>query len=312
MELRQLQYLLTVAEAGSFSRAALDLGVAQPALSRQVKKLEEELGVALLYRHGRGVTATLAGESLMQGARNILEQVEVTVRNISSLTESTKGAAAIGMPPSVGRVLSLPLAHYFREHLPNVCLRIVEAYSGTILEWIRSGRVDAGLIYDSPGIRPLEVEHLVQEDLFLVGRPSDKPPIVGKAIPFANLSKLKLVLPSRAHGLRVRLDETSKRENIQLTIELEVDALHSMLESARDGLGYTIIQASGVHEEVSRGTLKAWAIEPAVTLTLCLATGPQRAAAFSTRRLASIIRQQVFALEKKAGWHRPESKKTDK
>jgi len=306
MELRQIQYLLTVAEAGSFTRASLELGVAQPALSRQVKKLEEELGVALLYRHGRGVSATPAGESLLQSARSILAQLDAAVLSISALKEDLAGTAAIGMPPTVGRVLSIPLAHHFRENFPKVGLRIVEAYSGTVLELLRTGRIDAALIYDSVGIRPLQAEPLVQEDLILIGRPSDRPPLKGKAVAFESLGKIKLVLPSPTHALRMRIEEICRREKVALTPELEVDGLHSMLESARDGLGYTIIQASAVQNELGHGILKGWPIvDPQITLTLGLATGVQRSTSFSVRRLATIIRQQVFALQKKSGWRRP-------
>jgi LysR family nitrogen assimilation transcriptional regulator len=104
----------------------------------------------------------------------------------------------------------------------------------------------------------------------------------------------------------MRIEENCRRAQVALTLELEVDALHSMLESARDGLGYTIIQPSAVQDELGRGILKGWPIvDPPITMTLSLATGAQRSTSFSVRRLAAIIRQQVLALQKKSEWRRP-------
>lgn len=306
MDLRQIQYFLRVANTGSFTRAAAELGIAQPALSRQLKRLEDELGVALLHRHGRGVSTTQVGESLVQNANIILAQVDVALKDIIASKDVLTGNAIVGMPPSVGRVLSLPLAQHFRENFPNVKLRIVEAFSGTILESLRSGRIDAALLFKVEGVEAPEIEPIAQEELMLVGRPQDEPPLVGKSVPFRNLPSLKLVLPSGIHGLRARIDQVARRERVNLKVELEVDALHSMIETVRHGLGYTILQASAIQDELADGKLKAWPItDPVVSLTLCIATGVQRSTAVSTRRLAAILRQLGRALQRKAHWRRP-------
>jgi len=306
MDLRQIQYFLRVASTGSFTRAAAELGIAQPALSRQLKRLEDELGVALLHRHGRGVSTTQVGEGLVHNATIILSQVDVALKDIIASKEILTGNATIGFPPSVGRVLSLPLAQHFRENFPNVKLRIVEAFSGTILESLRSGRLDAGLLYKVEGIEAPEIEPIAQEELMLVGRPVDEAPLIGKSVPFRNLASLKMVLPSGTHGLRARVDQVCRRERVNLRIEMEVDALHSMLEVVQAGLGYTILQTSAIQDELAQGKLKAWPIvEPTVSLTLCIATGIQRSTAVSTRRLAAILRQLARGLQRKAHWRKP-------
>lgn len=307
MDLRQIQYFLRVASTGSFTRAAAELGIAQPALSRQLKRLEDELGVALLHRHGRGVSTTQVGEGLVQNATIILSQVDVALKDIIASKEILSGNATIGFPPSVGRVLSLPLAHHFRENFPNVKLRIVEAFSGTILESLRSGRLDAGLLYKVEGIDAPDIEPIAQEELMLVGRPIDEAPLIGKSVPFRNLASLKMVLPSGTHGLRARVDQVCRRERVNLRIEMEVDALHTTLEVVQAGLGYTILQTPAIQNELNQGKLKAWPIvEPTVTLTLCIATGIQRSTAVSTRRLAAILRQLARGLQRKAHWRTPD------
>jgi LysR family nitrogen assimilation transcriptional regulator len=306
MDLRQIQYFLKVANSGSFTRAAAELGIAQPALSRQLKRLEEELGVTLLHRHGRGVTTTQVGVGLVQNAGIILAQVDVALKDIIASKDVLSGNATVGLPPSVGRVLSLPLARHFREHFPNVRLRIIEAFSGTILESLRSGRIDAALLYKMEGVEAPEAEPIAKEELMLVGRPQDDAPLVGKSVPFRNLPSLKLVLPSPIHGLRARIDQVARRERVKLKVELEVDGLHSMLETVRHGLGYTILQSSAIQDELADGKLRSWPItEPVVTLTLCIATGIQRSTAISTRRLAAILRQLGRSFQRKAHWRRP-------
>lgn len=305
MELRQIQYFLAVAQTGSFTRAAAQLDVAQPALSRQLKKLEQELGVALLHRHGRGVSTTAVGETFVQNAYVILDQVDVALRDIMAAKEVLSGNATVGMPPSVGRVLAVPLAMHFRDNFPKVRLRIVEALSGTILESLKYGRIDAGLVYKSVETHSPEIEPIAQADLMLIGRPRDKAPLVGETVSFRALSSLKLVLPSSIHAVRSHINEVANRENVELNVELEVDGLHSTIEAVRHGLGYTILQASAVKEEIAHGKLKMWPItEPVATVTLCIATGPQRSSAISTRHLAVLLRQLVWAVQEEASWRR--------
>ena len=102
MELKQLDYFLGVAESGSFSKAAIRLSVAQPILSRQIKLLESELGVELLYRNGRGVVVSEAGKVLETYARSVVGLVEKAQSEIGSLKAEPRGRVAIAMPPSIG------------------------------------------------------------------------------------------------------------------------------------------------------------------------------------------------------------------
>ena len=110
MDIKQLRVFSSIAEYGSFSRAAVALSVAQPALSRQIKSLEAELGIQLLYRNGRGIVLTEAGKLLDRYAKGILESVTRATSEIAALRSSPRGNVIIGMPPSVGFVLTVPLA----------------------------------------------------------------------------------------------------------------------------------------------------------------------------------------------------------
>ena len=127
MDLRQLEYFVRVAELGGFTRAAIALGVAQPALSRQVRLLEVELRQTLLARNGRGAVPTEAGQVLLEHARGILHQVDRAREELARLRGGLAGRVTLGLPPSVARALAVPLLQGCRQQLPDARLSITEA-----------------------------------------------------------------------------------------------------------------------------------------------------------------------------------------
>ena len=168
MNLTQLRYFVRVAEMGSFSKAAIELDVAQPALSRQVRLLETDLRVTLLQRTGRGVLLTEAGKRLYDHAVSILQLVAHAREDISANRDEATGRIVIGLPPSMGRMLTLPLVDAFKQHLPRARLAIVEGLSAHIVEWISTGRVDLGLIHNPDANPAIETIHVLDEPLCLV------------------------------------------------------------------------------------------------------------------------------------------------
>jgi LysR family nitrogen assimilation transcriptional regulator len=308
MELRTLSTFVRVAELGSFSRAAIEMQIAQPALSRQVRRLEEELGVSLLYRNGRGVSPTHAGELLLASARGILAEVDAAVREVRETRGVMAGSAVIGLPPTVGRVLSIPLARQVRDRFPGVSLKIMEGFSGHLLEWLSNGRVDVAVLYAEPTVPTLLAEPLVDEDLMLIGRADMMPPLRDGTVDLAALRGLALVVPSRPHTLRRHIDHTAAVASVPLGIVLEVDALYSMIETVRQGLALTILPECAARRDLDEGVLVAARIEnPRMTRTLYVATAGQRSAAVATRRLAQLVRDEVMALKRSGLWraHEP-------
>jgi LysR family nitrogen assimilation transcriptional regulator len=153
MNLKHLESFVRVAELGSFSKAARVLDIAQPALSRQVRALETDLRETLLLRNGRGATLTDAGRRLFEHGVQILQRVSQAREDLGAQRDAAVGHVTIGLPPSIGRRLTLPLIEGFREHLPRARLTIVEGLSASIAEWIASGRADLGLLYN-PDAQP--------------------------------------------------------------------------------------------------------------------------------------------------------------
>ncbi len=147
MHSQHLEYFRKVAEYGSFSRAAVSLGINQSALSRHVRNLEVGLGIALFYRNGRGVILTEDGKRLLCRAMRVLKEIELAKQEANDARAGVYGSVTIGLTPTVGRVLTLPLAKKLTGKFSNIRLRFVEGFSAHLLEWLDTGSVDMAVLY---------------------------------------------------------------------------------------------------------------------------------------------------------------------
>jgi LysR family nitrogen assimilation transcriptional regulator len=208
MDLKQLEYFVRVAELGSFTRAAQALNVAQPALSRQVRLLEVELRQNLLVRNGRGATPTQAGLLLLEHGRGILHQVERAREELGRVRTGLTGRVALGLPPSVARVLTVPLTRAFRLKMPDAQLSISEGLSSAMQENLQNGRLDIAVLYNPSQVAGIEHTPLGQEELLLVqprppGLQEDPPP---PAISLQEVAALPLVIPTRPNAIRMHVE----------------------------------------------------------------------------------------------------------
>ena len=153
MNLKQLNTFVHVAELGSLSKASDRLRTVQPALSRQIRMLEDELGVELFSRHGRGMALTEAGDLLRTRALAILRQLEETKADISEHAGLVRGRVVLGIPPTVGDVLAARLVKEFLRQYPDVTLRIVPAFTGFLLDWLQRGEIDVAIMYKPENLR---------------------------------------------------------------------------------------------------------------------------------------------------------------
>ncbi len=303
MDFKQLRYFLSLVDAGSFSKAAVMLGIGQPALSRYIRTLEEELGIDLLYRNGRGIVLTEAGKILQEHAKAIVEHVSVASNEIQSLRSVPSGRVIIGVPPTVGHVLIVPLVRQLKEEFPKVSLQVMEGYSGHVMEWLSLGRIDIAVLYNAAKTSTLNTEPLIEEELFLVGPTSDPANIGGSSIKAADLARLPLSLPSHPHGLRVLVDSIFSKLGVPLSVEFEIEALTANLKLAEEGSAYTILPYAAVQSLVVDGKVRVWAIEePRFSRQLVLATSTQRPMTLTTRTLARMVRLQVQELVSRGVW----------
>jgi LysR family transcriptional regulator, nitrogen assimilation regulatory protein len=303
MELRQLEYFVAIAETSSFSRAALRLSVAQPVLSRQIRALEQELGAELYSRTGRGIVLTDAGKLLEQHARGVLETAAGAKTAISALGATPTGRVVIGMPPSVGAVLTAALVREFRTEFPKVALGVMEGFSGHVLEWLTTGRIDVAVLYNAPRTSTLVTAPLLTDELFLLGPVADPAGAGAGSVAASRLSAIPLILPSRPHGLRILVDDSLSRIGVSPNVQVEIDAMPSTLSLVESGVGYTILSYSSVHHLIRAGRIRSWAIvDPTMTRTLVVATSSLRPVTKAAKALVALVSAEVQMLVKQGLW----------
>jgi LysR family transcriptional regulator, nitrogen assimilation regulatory protein len=260
VDLKQLEYFVRVAELSSFTRAAQQLRIAQPALSRQVRLLEVELRQNLLLRNGRGATPTEAGKLLLEHGRGILHQVERAKEDLGRLRGGLAGRVAVGMPPSVARVLAVPLTREFRKQLPQATLALQEGLSTAMQEALINGRLDIALLYNATPAPELELAPLLDEALYLVEPLAKKPATKSsnkspkKALParkaakikLAELAGLALVIPTRPNAIRNLVETQLGMLGLRPTIALEIDGVSAILELVADGAGCAVLPQSAL------------------------------------------------------------------
>lgn len=244
MDLKQLGYFVRVAELGSFTRASIALDIAQPALSRQVRMLEVELRQNLLVRNGRGVTLTEAGKVLLEHSRGVLHQIERLREELSRVRGALSGRVVVGMPPSLSKVLTVPVTRAFRARMPDAALSITESLSVTMQESLASGRLDIALLYNAQPSPDIDLMPLLHETLFLVQRRNDG----GGDAPVAlkDLPHFPLVIPSRPNAIRMLVETELGNLGLHPNIALEIDGVAAILDLVADGAGYAVLSKNAV------------------------------------------------------------------
>ena len=299
MDLKQLEYFVRVAELGSFTRAAIELDVAQPALSRQVRLLEVELRQNLLVRNGRGAVPTEAGKLLLEHGRGILHQVERAREDLGRLRGGLAGRVAVGLPSSVARVLTVPLTRAFREQLPEARLSISEGLSSALQEGLVSGRLDIAVLYNAQPSRELDLGPLLEEELVLVqarppGLQEDPPP---PPIALAEVAQLPLVIPTRPNAIRMHVEAEMADIGSRPNVVLEIDGVSAILDLVLDGAGCAILSRNAVLNSPRPSAYTTQAIgSPPLRIRLSLATSLQRPATPVQKATLDLIRAKAPAV----------------
>ncbi len=296
MDLRQLGYFIRVAELGSFTRASIALGIAQPALSRQVRLLEVELRQNLLVRNGRGVTLTEAGQVLLEHSRGILHQVEHLREALSLVRGSLTGRVVIGMPPSLSRILTVPVMRAFRQRLPEAVLSIAEGLSITMQESLLSGRLDIALLYNAKPTADIELMPILDEALYLVQRRDSQ--LDERPLAVRKLAAQRLVIPSQPNAIRMLVESALAQWGLAPDIALEIDGVAAILDLVADGAGSAVLSRHAVltAHDPQHFTLRPFRA-PGLVSRLSIAVSSRRPATATqnaTRQLlAELIRQSM-------------------
>ena len=301
IDARQLRSFVEIVERGSITAAADRLGIAQPALSRQVKALERALAVPLLLRHGRGVAPTEEGVELAGRARAILADLDALAGAFSGAPEALAGRLTLGLPPTVAAVLATRLLERAMDRFPKVQLRIVSGFSGHVEDWLRRGAIDLGVAYAGQGTAALRAQPVIRERLFLVAAPGTDGadgPVEAEAALAA-----PLVLPNPEHGLRGRIEAIAAERGVALRVAMEIDILPTMLAFVERGVGATILPLVSVAEAVRAGRLVARPIRGrGIDRTLVLLTHRDRPGSRLSAAMARFVTDEVHALASTGAW----------
>ena len=299
MDLKQLEYFVRVAELGSFTRASVVLGIAQPALSRQVRLLEVELRQNLLLRNGRGAVPTEAGKLLLAHGRGILHQVERAREEMGRVRGALAGRVALGLPTSLARVLTVPLMRVLRQQMPDAAVSVSEGLSAALQESLLTGRLDIAVLYNAQPTSDIELSPLFDEDLFLVqarppGLSEDPPP---GPVTLREVAQLPLVIPSRPNAIRMLVETELANLGCRPQIALEIDGVSAILDLIADGAGSGILSRNAVTGSVRPSAFVVRAIDaPPLRTKLSLATSAQRPATLTQKATLDLLRQTALRL----------------
>lgn len=292
MELRSLHYFVRIAELGSITRAAAHLHVAQPALTRHVQRLEDELSVALFTRANRGVRLTEAGQKLLDGATRILRDIERTGDEIRAQDAHPSGKIILGITPTLCPVLVPELFARMRADYPMIELKVMHAGMVRLEEFVIDGRVDIALMSELSRGRLIQSTRLAEEEMVLVTRPGTRGtgPVGGD-----ELRRTPLIL---GDGLRAAMDALLAGHGIELTVDTELNDHETIRLMVAAGAGATVLPLSSVSRECARGLLEAHRVtEAGVFRTLALGVRASRNASLAREAVARSIRAMVEEMD---------------
>jgi len=298
MQLHQLRYFVHVAELGSFRRAATCLNVTQPALSRQVTLLEQELGVRLLHRDGRGVSLTASGHTLFERAVDLLDRVHDAQQAVATPEATISGDVRIGLPAALAQLLMPGALLRCRSENRKLAVTILEASDGAILEeWLLAGRIDMALT-DAPKrvVSRIQTATLLRRRLSLVGKAGMRR--VQEA-GFQAIARLPLILPAAPHPVRVAMEAAALACGARLNIAWSVDPEPVAKELVLRGEGYAILPQDAVAAEIAAGL--AWARElaaPSIERHWVIATARERPLDRGGQALKAALLAEADALQR--------------
>jgi LysR family nitrogen assimilation transcriptional regulator len=299
MNLRQLKYFIGVVEAGNMTRAAERLHVAQTALGMQIRQLEEDLGVALLVRHSRGIEPTEAGSLLHARALAILNLVEEARNDVRACEKNNGEAIRLGITPALMLACGTEIALTARDQLPHVALSMAEAMSHVLVDALLKGETDFILCYDVPDLPQLSRMALLQDDLVLVTLPG---PHKGQAIAFVDALEESIAMPEEGDSIRTVVTRTARDLGLELKIAYEVRSIAAMKQLVSRGAASSILPYFAVIDEVRHGKLDARPITmPAIKRTLFLASSKQRGPFRNEAGLTGAVRASLSGLVEALG-----------
>jgi LysR family transcriptional regulator, nitrogen assimilation regulatory protein len=298
MDLRQLRYFVCIVQAGSLSRAADQLHVAQSAVSHHLASLETELEQQLVTRGAKGVVLTEAGNILYRHAEAILRHLEFAKQDAMTVLDEPSGRVTIGFPSVLSPLLSYELLVRVRTAYPNILLHVTEASGWLLRERLVNGRLDAALLYLGQSERGLAVEPLVAEELFYCTADPNPAPIR-----LAKAAQEPLLLAAHDSNSRHVAEEAFKKHGLTVTPAAEIDTIITMRRAIASGMGNAIAPWCSLYDGEGKIALNfrrfvdAEMVRP---IALCFSEVAQRSPAVEA--VATLLKSVVYELIENGTW----------
>lgn len=298
MDIRQLRTFIHIAELRSYTRAASFLRISQPALSRQIRMLEEELGTTLFHRHGHGVTLTPDGAILFEKSRDIMSAIDSMRAGFGNRGDGVTGSVSVGVSQGVSPMLAHPFLADCRTRFPNISLHLVEGYSGLLHEWLLSGSIEIAVLYGLSEMKTITRKPVLTEDLFAIGSYSPANIAREHFVP-AELNDQTLILPRAPHVIR----ELTREAGIVGASVIPADALAVMVELAALGQGYTVLPLNAVIRDLEMKRLIAIPVlNPALSWIVSICHSNLRPLSPAAVVIAELIEEEMRRSVKDGRW----------
>ncbi len=290
MELRHLRYFEAVARHSHVTRAAAELHIAQPALSKQISQLEQELGIALFDRVGRNVRLTEAGEALLPHARAVMAQVDAARAEMAERIGLRRGRAAVGTPPTVGMQLLPPVLAAFNRQYPGIELRFHEAGVQTLLDLLETGLIDVAAV-----TLPVEDEHLTVVPLFteemVVAVWREHALTARETVAIADLREEPWVLSPQNYELREATLSACQKAGFVPRVVLDGGETDTLLRFVAAGIGVALVPRLAVQNAPDLVALRV--TDQDLTRTLGIVWRGDRVASPAARALHEFLVEQL-------------------
>jgi len=293
MDLRGIRYFVQIAELGSITRAAQHLRVAQPALSRHVHALEEELGVPLLVRLPRGVRLTTAGRQFLEHCQRILRELGRAQDGLRSGGAAAQGRVILGVSPTTGPLLLPGVVERMRRQCPQISLKVVDGFSNQLYDWLQAGRADIAVLTNPVGSRSVKLTPLISEPVVVFAKAQGR--VQKRFFTVAEMARTPVI---STEAIRIIADEQLQRHRARVSIEAEIDAVEAIRRLVLRGTSMALMPVSTFHEDVATGEITATPVADANIhriLTLGQQAEPRASAAID--EVVQIMAAEVRALE---------------
>lgn len=302
LDLRQLRYFVAIVDAGSVSRAATVLHIAQPALSQQLAHLESEIGTKLLRRSVRGVAPTEAGSAVYRHAQTLLKLAAETANVARGAGSGASGRVRIGMPSSIAMILVAPLLEALHERHPGILVEIYESPSTYLAAQLFDERVDLSVLVDRSPSPSLAMAPLVSESVYFVHERKSNPLSACETVSIAQLAAIPMILTTRATTLRHLLDAAFLDAGFAPLVFAEASSIQTLLTVvAQGGIG-TLIPFSALSWHPATRSLQHHLVEPRIERIASLAWSRTASMTESTECVRDSIIEVTRSLVRARKW----------